>query len=87
MVLNLSFIPLVYFCYPETKGVTLEQIDHIFLNKNPTGLRILTQGVKESLHVERNPPQYDVKKPDEESLGKGGSDTNASEKHVEIAMT
>jgi len=30
MCLNLSFIPLVYFCYPETSNLTLEEIDHLF---------------------------------------------------------
>ena len=30
MVLNFTFIPLVYFCYPETANLTLEEIDYIF---------------------------------------------------------
>ncbi|KAF3766430.1 general substrate transporter [Cryphonectria parasitica EP155] len=29
-VFNFSFIPMIYFLYPETKGLHLEQIDHIF---------------------------------------------------------
>lgn len=29
--LNFAFIPLVYFCYPETSNLTLEEIDWLFL--------------------------------------------------------
>lgn len=49
MTFNASFIPLIYFCYPETKGLPLEQIDHIFEDQHPTGLAHLTQGVRESI--------------------------------------
>lgn len=30
MALNLLFIPLVYFCYPETARLTLEEMDYLF---------------------------------------------------------
>lgn len=30
MALNLAFIPLVYFCYPETANLTLEEMDLLF---------------------------------------------------------
>lgn len=30
MALNLSFVPIMYFYYPETKGKTLEEIDLMF---------------------------------------------------------
>ena len=30
MALNLIFIPLVYFCYPETAKLTLEEMDLLF---------------------------------------------------------
>lgn len=30
MVLNFSFIPLVFFCYPETSNLTLEEVDWLF---------------------------------------------------------
>lgn len=30
MCLNFSFIPLVYFCYPETSNLTLEEVDWLF---------------------------------------------------------
>lgn len=44
-IFNFSFIPLVYFFYPETKGLHLEQVDHIFEGKIG-----ITQGVRESIH-------------------------------------
>ncbi|KAF2205368.1 putative Myo-inositol transporter 1 [Delitschia confertaspora ATCC 74209] len=31
MCLNFAFIPLLYFCYPETSNLTLEEIDWLFL--------------------------------------------------------
>ena len=30
MALNLAFIPLVYYFYPETSGLTLEEVDYLF---------------------------------------------------------
>lgn len=31
MILLALFVPFVYFCYPETSGLSLEEIDNIFL--------------------------------------------------------
>lgn len=39
---------MIYFLYPETKGLHLEQIDHIFEGQC-SGLGHLTQGVRESI--------------------------------------
>lgn len=36
-VLNFSFILLVYCCFPETKGIELEDITLLFLKKSLTG--------------------------------------------------
>ncbi|OGE49952.1 hypothetical protein PENARI_c019G08736 [Penicillium arizonense] len=83
VVLNISFIPLVYFCYPETKGITLEQIDRIFVGKG-TGLGALTQGVKESLHLKRDIDQHELNS-DEESGIKDDGDNDAHGEHIEIA--
>ncbi|KAJ5723443.1 hypothetical protein N7488_001478, partial [Penicillium malachiteum] len=47
-VFNASFIPMVYFLYPETKGLSLDQIDHIFEGKGH-GWSCFTQGVQESV--------------------------------------
>ncbi|KAI5801204.1 sugar transporter [Geopyxis carbonaria] len=32
-VTNLAFIPLVYFCYPETANLTLEEVDYLFTKR------------------------------------------------------
>lgn len=34
MCTNAAFVPLVYFCYPETANLTLEEIDYIFMDSN-----------------------------------------------------
>jgi hypothetical protein len=33
MATNFSFIPIVYFFYPETNNLTLEEVDFLFLDK------------------------------------------------------
>ncbi len=38
MCTNLAFIPLVFFCYPETKNLTLEEIDFLFIKEGKKGL-------------------------------------------------
>ncbi|KAL1871881.1 hypothetical protein Daus18300_004514 [Diaporthe australafricana] len=45
MALNFSFVPLVYFCYPETSNLTLEEIDWLFLEDH---------AVKTSKRVEKH---------------------------------
>lgn len=39
MCTNLAFIPLVYFCYPETTNLTLEEVDYLFVKKEEGGGR------------------------------------------------
>jgi MFS family permease len=44
MCLNFAFVPLVYFVYPETTNLTLEEIDWLFMRKH---------AVRESLRVQK----------------------------------
>jgi len=81
VALNISFIPLVYFCYPETRGLSLEQIDHIFYGKG-TKKNWPFQGVRESIH--QRPAALvaaDVENSEDEKKG----ETN--EEHVENATS
>jgi len=75
---------MVYFCYPETKGVTLEQIDHIFLGQGK-GLGALTQGVRESIHAKKMVEHHEVTVSDEETPDMVGSEKDCPMKHVEGA--
>ena len=40
MCLNFSFVPLVYFCYPETANLTLEEIDFIFADHTKSTIKV-----------------------------------------------
>jgi hypothetical protein len=39
MITNLLFVPLVYFCYPETANLTLEEMDLLFTNKEKSAVK------------------------------------------------
>lgn len=39
MATNLAFVPLVFFCYPETSNLTLEEVDYLFIKDGQTGLK------------------------------------------------
>lgn len=43
MVTNISFVPLVYFCYPETSNLTLEEVDYLFVKDGQSGLKKFTR--------------------------------------------
>lgn len=48
MCTNLAFVPLVYFCYPETSNLTLEEIDHLYIEPG-----VHARHVAKRLHKER----------------------------------
>lgn len=39
MCTNFIFVPLVYFCYPETANLTLEEIDYIFADESKSSVK------------------------------------------------
>ena len=47
MCTNLAFVPLVYFCYPETANFTLEEIDSLFTVKGRSATSVARQLRKE----------------------------------------
>ena len=47
MALNFSFVPLVYFCYPETANLTLEEIDYLFASPDEGAVRMSIRVAKD----------------------------------------
>ena len=47
MVTNFAFVPLVYFCYPETANLTLEEIDFLFTVKGKSATKLSKEIYKE----------------------------------------
>lgn len=39
MCLNFAFIPLIYFFYPETANLTLEEVDYLFVKEKHKGIK------------------------------------------------
>ena len=77
MATNFLFIPLVYFCYPETSNLTLEEVDHLFTAGGRHGLKALTapsQPVQESFKAQE-------REDDEKLAGMTGA---SSAEHVEV---
>ncbi|KAK0277482.1 hypothetical protein LTR91_006112 [Friedmanniomyces endolithicus] len=77
MCTNFAFVPLVYFCYPETKNLTLEEVDHLFTAGGKHGAKALTapsQPVQESFRAQALG--------DDEKLG--GRDGGLAAEHAEV---
>lgn len=49
MATNFLFVPLVYFCYPETANLTLEEIDLIFADHSKGSVKLSLEMRKEKL--------------------------------------
>ncbi|KAF7595596.1 hypothetical protein BBP40_005342 [Aspergillus hancockii] len=47
MCTNFAFVPLVYFCYPETAKLTLEEIDFLFTNPDKGAVKLSKELQKE----------------------------------------
>lgn len=50
MCTNLAFVPLVYFCYPETANLTLEEIDYLFTGPDKRAVKLWRELHKERKH-------------------------------------
>ncbi|KAK5117413.1 hypothetical protein LTR62_006032 [Meristemomyces frigidus] len=77
MCTNLAFVPLVYFCYPETSNLTLEEVDHLFTTGGKHGFKEVAkmqpaEPVQQSLHV-----------PHDDEKMVGGVGREGSREHVE----
>ena len=69
--MNFAFMPLVYFCYPETQGLFLEKIDNIFAGDVGYSFSGLTQGVRESVVMTRGERVAPPSSGGDEEKGKG----------------
>jgi hypothetical protein len=49
MCLNFAFVPLVYFCYPETANLTLEEIDFIFADHTKSTVKVSKELCRERM--------------------------------------
>ena len=47
MATNFAFVPLVYFCYPETANLTLEEIDNLYIKSDKSAVKISKELQKE----------------------------------------
>ena len=71
MCLNFAFIPLIYFFYPETANLTLEEVDYLFVKEGH-------QGIKQLWH--RSAPVLISLK---EDVGKGAAEMGMTEGSAE----
>jgi hypothetical protein len=74
MCTNLAFVPLVYFCYPETSNLTLEEVDHLFTAGGSHGIKKIT--------TPSAPVQESLKAPDDDEKMAGMNGRQVE--HVEM---
>jgi Sugar (and other) transporter. len=62
MCTNLAFIPLVYFCYPETANLTLEEIDYLYTQPGKSARKVARE-LRKSCASGRDPLEDGAAKP------------------------
>lgn len=68
MCTNLAFVPLVYYCYPETSNLTLEEVDHIFTRDGHEGRGRGWAAPMQSVQESFRSQAVDVEKPSVEHI-------------------
>jgi len=66
MCTSFSFVPLIYFCYPETKNLTLEEIDLLYSTPGKSARKMADE-------LRRN-KQFGIASADEEKGGHAESE-------------
>jgi hypothetical protein len=65
MCTNLAFIPLVYFCYPETANLTLEEIDYLYTQPGKSARKVARE-LRKNRVSGRDPLEDGIAKPTDE---------------------
>ncbi|RAH66960.1 putative MFS sugar transporter [Aspergillus aculeatinus CBS 121060] len=90
MCTNLAFVPLIYFCYPETANFTLEEIDYLFTNPDKSAVQASKELVKEKKRHRTAPSHVVVSQASQvvqPGKGKGHESitSRVSDEHIEDA--
>lgn len=85
MALNFSFVPLVYFCYPETANLTLEEIDFIFADHTKSTIKVSKEmcDARKKLKGERRDSFVQAYTEERRRSSKAGSEGFAVAEHSE----
>ena len=75
MATNIIFVPIIFFLYPETSNLALEEVDYIFA-RGENSIQVAREMQKElALHGHLS---------DERHLGRGDMRTKSKEGHEEL---
>ncbi|PYH41941.1 putative MFS sugar transporter [Aspergillus saccharolyticus JOP 1030-1] len=90
MCTNLAFVPLVYFCYPETANLTLEEIDYLFTNPKKSAVQASKELVTERKRHRTAPTHVILSQvsgvvPPDKEKGKASITSRVSDEHIEDA--